>query len=199
MSKARRSDHADAAADQAVREAKAEPGAPGTMKIETVAIDSISLDPANVRRHPDRNLEAIKGSLRRFKQQKPIVVDADGVIRAGNGTYEAARALGWEKIAIVRTGLKGSEATAYGLVDNRSAELAEWDHEGLGELIRGLRADEFPIAELGWEDDDLAAMLAAAPGPEPVVPPEDFKEFDESIPTDHQCPKCGYAWSGKSA
>jgi hypothetical protein len=26
--------------------------------------------------------------------------------------------------------------------------------------------------------------------------PGDFKEYDESIETDHECPKCGYKWSG---
>jgi len=40
-------------------------------------------------------LEQIKASLRRFGQQKPIVVDATNVVRAGNGTLAAAKALGW--------------------------------------------------------------------------------------------------------
>jgi hypothetical protein len=30
-------------------------------------------------------------------------------------------------------------------------------------------------------------------------PPEDFQAVDESIQTDHQCPKCGYRWSGSTA
>ena len=59
-----------------------------------VPIDSLTPDPANVRRHPDNNLEAIKASLKRFGQQKPIVVDSADVIRAGNGTWAAAKALG---------------------------------------------------------------------------------------------------------
>ena len=29
-------------------------------------------------------------------------------------------------------------------------------------------------------------------------PPENFPEVDESIATEHECPKCGYSWSGKS-
>ena len=40
------------------------------MNIETVPIDAISPDPSNARRHPQRNLEQIKASLRRFGQQK---------------------------------------------------------------------------------------------------------------------------------
>ena len=97
------------------------------MKTERVPIDSVSLDPANVRRHGERNLATIKASLSRFGQQKPIVVDGDGIVRAGNGTWTAAKALGWKEITVVRTTLKGAEATAYAIADNRTGELAEWD------------------------------------------------------------------------
>ena len=29
-----------------------------------------------------------------------------------------------------------------------------------------------------------------------VEPPDDFKEFDESIEIEHECPRCGYKFSG---
>ncbi len=48
------------------------------LKVERVAIASLRPDPANARRHGERNLESIKASLTRFGQQKPIVVLADG-------------------------------------------------------------------------------------------------------------------------
>ena len=54
------------------------------MQIKKIAIEKLSNDPANARKHDDRNIEAIVGSLRRFGQQKPIVVDVTGVVRAGN-------------------------------------------------------------------------------------------------------------------
>ena len=73
------------------------------MKVESVAIDTLTLDPANARKHDEKNLSAIKGSLARFGQQKPIVVDHNGVVIAGNGTLEAAMALGWGSINVVRT------------------------------------------------------------------------------------------------
>src|SRR4051812_40759398 len=64
------------------------------MNVETVEISTLCPDPANVRRHSERNIETIKASLRRFGQQKPVVVDANGIVRAGNGTVAAAVALG---------------------------------------------------------------------------------------------------------
>ena len=66
------------------------------MKVESARISALTLDPCNARRHGAQNIEAVKSSLRRFGQQKPIVVDEDGVIVAGNGTVAAARELGWD-------------------------------------------------------------------------------------------------------
>jgi len=130
------------------------------MTVETVLIDSLSLDPANVRKHGERNLEAIKASLRRFGQQKPIVVDSRGVVRAGNGTLEAAKALGWREIQIVRSDLPPTELTAYSIADNRTAELAAWDTEALAKLL-----SEQELGDVGFDADELAKLSGQiAPG-----------------------------------
>jgi ParB-like chromosome segregation protein Spo0J len=134
------------------------------LAVEWVKVDSIHIDPANVRRHPERNLDTIKASLARFGQQKPIVVDADGIVRAGNGTLEAARALNWGNVAIVRTPLKGSEATAYAIADNRSSELAEWDETGLAEQLRALQSEEFDLDAVGHSGDEVDALIEKLAG-----------------------------------
>ena len=56
------------------------------MQLKRLNIADLSADPANARKHSERNIESIMASLRRFGQQKPIVVDKSGVVRAGNGT-----------------------------------------------------------------------------------------------------------------
>jgi hypothetical protein len=129
------------------------------MKVQTVPIDSVHADPANVRKHPQQNVDAIKASLVRFGQQKPIVVDASGVVRAGNGTLEAAKALGWKKIAIVRSELVNSEATAFSIADNRTSELAEWDDAGLAETLQSLKDEDFDMAAVGFTSDDMDELL----------------------------------------
>jgi ParB-like chromosome segregation protein Spo0J len=123
------------------------------MQIQTVSIDTISPDPANARKHGQRNIEAIKSSLRRFGQQKPIVVDSNGTVRAGSGTLEAARALGWTHIQIVRSELADLELTAYAIADNRTAELAEWDTEVLAQLAGGGE-----LGDVGFEEDELKTL-----------------------------------------
>lgn len=131
------------------------------LSVETVPIDSIHEDPANVRRHPDRNISAIAASLARFGQQRPILIDGKGVVRAGNGTLAAALSLGWTEISVIRTGLAGAEATAYSIADNRTAELAEWDDAGLAETLRALQSEGDPsiFAATGFADDEVDHLI----------------------------------------
>jgi ParB-like chromosome segregation protein Spo0J len=106
-------------------------------------------------------LAAIVASLRRFGQQKPIVVDCSGVVRAGNGTLEAAKQLGWETIECVETPLKGSEATAYAIADNRTAELAEWDDAILAATLNGLVVDDAELLQaVGFDEAELMKILS---------------------------------------
>ena len=156
-----------------------EPEAHAGLLVETVPLASLTPDPDNARTHPGRNLEAIVGSLRRFGQRKPIVVDADGIVRAGNGTLEAARSLGWETIAVVRTALRGPEAAAYALADNRSSDLGAWDDDRLAEQLRAIDASGLSFDGLGWDDDELGAMLDAdePAGPEEPAPAADGSEL----------------------
>ena len=129
------------------------------MKTETVPIDEPTPDPANARKHGERNLSSIIDSLKAFGQQKPIVVDRRGIVVAGNGTLEAAKRLGWTEIAIVRSELEPTQATAFGIADNRTAELAEWDDEVLRSLLDSM-------------DDEMRDVLAF-----------DSKEIDALVPS----------------
>jgi len=130
------------------------------METKRIKIDELACDPANVRAHDAKNLDAIKGSLQRFGQQKPIVVDEKGIVIAGNGTLTAARALGWDAINIVRTELAGAEATAYAIADNRTAELAERDDEALAKQLSALQIeDEALVEEAGFSDEEITKIL----------------------------------------
>jgi len=111
------------------------------LNIERRKISELKNDPANARKHSPRNLKAIRDSLDVFGQQKPIVVDSRGVVIAGNGTLEAARELGWDEIDVAVTDLDPAHAQAFGIADNRTAELAEWDTDVLGQLLEGMDSD----------------------------------------------------------
>ena len=161
------------------------------MNIEEIPIAELDLDPANVRQHDEKNLAAIKSSLKRFGQQKPIVVDPKGIVIAGNGTLTAARALGWDRIRIVRTQLEGSEATAYAIADNRTAELATWDDDALMQQLSALDLEDSALVEAaGFSAAELEGMV------DKLLHDEDessTKEIDvDSFDLAHQCPRCGF-------
>jgi hypothetical protein len=116
-------------------------------------------DPSNARTHNKANIAAIKGSLAKFGQQKPIVVTKDNIVIAGNGTLEAARELGWKELGVIYTNLSGPEAIAYALADNRTGELASWDNGILGHQLQSLWDDGFDIAEIGFDPTKYIADL----------------------------------------
>lgn len=123
--------------------------------LETLNIADLVFDPNNARKHSSKNLDAIKGSLTKFGQQKPIVVDKKNVIIAGNGTVAAAKDLGWKTIKAVRSELEGFMQSAFALADNRTSELAEWDFDVLKESLVKLEIEGFEIDAIGFSDFDL--------------------------------------------
>ncbi len=157
------------------------------MKIETIEIAALAFDPANARKHSVKNLDAIKGSLAKFGQQKPIVIDGKGVVVAGNGTLAVARDLGWKTIDAVRTKLEGAEAIAFALADNRTAELAEWDAGILNETLKSLKDLDFDLGAIGFDADFMASV-------EPDVVNEGLTDPD-AVPevTETRC-KTGDLW-----
>lgn len=142
------------------------------MQVESVEITALTADARNARKHDEVNLTAIKRSLKKFGQQKPIVIDKDNVVIAGNGTLAAAQALGWKEIKVVRSKLNLQMARAYGVADNRTAELATWDDSILGSILQELREDGWDLGDMGFDIDP-----PAKPDDEPTEPVEAIKEW----------------------
>jgi ParB-like chromosome segregation protein Spo0J len=160
------------------------------MKLENLRIQNLILDPENARQHNEQNIKAIMGSLEEFGQRKPIVITADGVIVAGNGTVEAAKRLGWLEIQAVRIpdDWTPEQTKAFALADNRTAELASWNSIKLSEQLIELEEADFKIEEFGFAKEQIAEDNK----------PEEFPTFDDVEETSHRCPKCHYEWNGKS-
>jgi hypothetical protein len=125
------------------------------MIIKRLKISDLIKDPSNVRLHSKKNIMAIKGSLAKFGQVKPIVINKDKIVIAGNGTLEAAIDLGWTDINVVISELDGINQTAYAIADNRTAELAEWDSDALGLTLKALQDEEYDLTSIGFDEDDF--------------------------------------------
>lgn len=133
-----------------------------------IPIDALTADPENARLHPDRNLDTIKRSLERFGQTYPIL-HRGGMIVAGHGRAQAAVALGWTHLAgLAVDDLSPEEAKALALIDNKSGELAEWNFEALGMLLRALPPELLDFT--GFADFERMPLLQAEWKPKPVSP-----------------------------
>jgi DNA modification methylase len=100
-----------------------------------------------LRRHPSNprrgDMDAIRASLRRFGQQRPVLALPDGTIVAGNHTFQGTVDEGWTHCAVVRSDLTEAEVDAYLAADNRTGDLGTYDDEVLARLLQPLYDDGF--------------------------------------------------------
>jgi hypothetical protein len=183
-----------------------EPAAVGPERT-MIGIGDLVPDPNNARRHTPRNVGTIVDALHKVGAARSIVIDENDVILAGNATVEAAGEAGIEKVMVVeadgntlvavkRTNLTPKQKAQLALLDNRAAELAEWDEQMVLAVQKTHGLEPMEIGFTQDELDKLAADAVATPD-DPVAPPDDFGSYDENIETEYECPKCHYSWSGK--
>jgi hypothetical protein len=132
------------------------------------------------------------------------VVDSQNVVRAGNGTLEAARAAGITKALIIETDGKqlvvvkrpswsSEQALAYSVADNRTGELSHFDDDSLKAMMNSLAGNVGLVGALGFDEKEIAKLLAASPLPmaAPATPEVREVSFTAAVaPLEHECPKC---------
>jgi ParB-like chromosome segregation protein Spo0J len=163
-----------------------------------VEIDSIAPDPANARLHSPRNIDAIKGSLRAFRQQTPVVVDSRGIIRKGNGTWQAGKALGWTHIAAIVSDLSATELSGYAIADNRAGDPevgSTFDNNALAATLEALRDEQgFDVTATGFTMDEVAALIASSRGDDLPADASGVALDDAALAGEVEtvtCPHCG--------
>jgi hypothetical protein len=144
--------------------------------------------PKNPRLHPDAQIKALGGIL-----EQVGIADALLVYRAEDGVLTIidghCRGENWQDVKWPCLVLDVTDA---------EAELVLATHDPLtgmaivdaDKMQRLLDSVEIECAEL------LEALRGEQRESEDKEAPEDFTEYDEDIDTEHQCPKCGYSWSG---
>jgi len=146
-------------------------------------LSDLKPDQNNARKHNPRNIGMVANSLREVGAARSGVIDEDGNILAGNGTYEALSEAGIEKVKIVqadgnewvvvqRKGLSEKQKLKLALYDNRSAELAEWDKEVLADI-------DPEIMESMFSTDELEDLLDNVGGSEGLDGEDDVPEAPE--------------------
>lgn len=125
----------------------------------------------NAKKHPQKQVEQIANSIKRFGMNQPIVVDKDGVIIVGHGRYEAIKHLGLDlkpEWVVKKEDLTPEEVNAYRLADNKLNE-SDWDMELVTEELKGLDEE---LLELTGFDKDLIIEPDEKDDEVPDVPEE---------------------------
>jgi DNA modification methylase len=135
-------------------------------RIEHRKLADLTPYPRNPRHHSDAQIAQIAGSIAQFGFNAPILIDSRGSIIAGHGRYLASLKLGLDTVpVVVLDHLSETEKRAYLLADNKLAELSSFDDDLLREELAGLRDVDIDLGALGFDDDELAVLLADAESP----------------------------------
>src|SRR5450432_2374755 len=129
--------------------------------IELWLIDKLVPYARNPRTHSDAQVAQIAASIAEYGFNNPSLVDTKAGIIAGHGRLLAARKLGLGEVpVIVLDHLSEAQKRAYIIADNQLALNAGWDEDILRAELAALRAEDFDIDLIGFDDRDLAQLLA---------------------------------------
>jgi DNA modification methylase len=132
-------------------------------QIEYVKTSKLVPYARNSRTHSDEQVAQICASIKEFGFTNPVLIDGEGVIIAGHGRTMAAQRLDMKEVPCLRLGhLTDAQKKAYVIADNKLALNAGWDDEMLAIELKELNAEDFDLSLTGFDDDELAALLAEA-------------------------------------
>lgn len=127
------------------------------MKIVKKRLDELKKPERNIRLHTDKQIKEFRRSIEMFGQIRPIVIDENNVILAGNGLAETLRSMGrTEADCYVVTGLTENEKKKLMLADNRIFDLGVDDMAAFDAFILELK-DDLDIP--GFDEDMLKSLV----------------------------------------
>jgi len=113
-------------------------------------------------RHNEEAVAAVVKSIEQFGKIAPIIVNEKLRICAGHTRFKAAIERGERTFpTLIVPGLTGERFKAYNIADNQTASIAQWDTQGLAEIIKELQDEGFPTETLGFAEDQLDEILAS--------------------------------------
>lgn len=131
-------------------------------RIEHWPLETLIPYARNPRTHSDAQVAQIAASIAEFGFNNPILVDTKAASFAGHGRLLAARKLGLKEVpVIVLDHLTEAQKRAYIIADNQLALNAGWNDELLGIELAALQQEDFDLSLIGFEDEELARLLAA--------------------------------------
>lgn len=128
------------------------------MQVTKLPLSELKRPEKNVRMHTDKQIAEFKRSVEMFGQIRPIVVDENYVMLAGNGLYDTLLSMGrTEADCYVVTGLSEKEKKKLMLADNRIFDLGVDDMDAFDALIAEL-GDDLDVP--GYDEELLQSLIA---------------------------------------
>jgi DNA modification methylase len=116
-------------------------------------------------RNPRKNdlaVDRMCGSIREFGFKIPCLVRSDGEVVDGHLRLKAARKLGITEIPVILCDeWTPAQVKAFRLMVNRSVTWADWDEDLLALELQGIQELDFDLSLTGFDDVELAQLLAA--------------------------------------
>ena len=128
------------------------------MEIITMKLVDLVKPEKNVRIHTEQQLKEFQRSVKMFGQIRPIVVDENNVILAGNGLYETLIAMGKETADVYKYGnLTENQKKKLMIADNKIFSLGIENLDTLNSFLEDLQGDlDIP----GFDEDILKQMVS---------------------------------------
>src|ERR1700733_3414361 len=135
-------------------------------------------------RNPRKNDAAVDRmccSIKEFGFKIPCLVLSDGEVVDGHLRLKAARKLGITEIPVILCDeWTPAQVRAFRLMVNRSVSWAEWDEELLSQELLALKALDFDLGLTGFEDEELARLLAAQDAAEGLTDEDSIPELSDT-------------------
>ena len=113
----------------------------------------------NNKKHPERQLVKIVASIKEYGFKNPVLIDKNDVIISGHGRTLAAERIGMEEVPCIDcSDLNSKQVKALRLMDNKSAELAEWDFDNIKAELEELKLEEFDIDLTGFDLEEFKGV-----------------------------------------
>jgi len=142
----------------------------------------------NPRTHTPEQIAQVAASIREFGWTNPILVGADNDVIAGHARLLAARKLGMTEVPVIQLGhLTEAQRRALVIADNQLALNAGWSDETLRLELQALQEADFDLSLVGFDDGELARLLAAQDAVEGLTDEDaipDVPETPISVPGD---------------
>ena len=130
------------------------------MEIITMKLVDLVKPEKNVRINTEQQLKEFQRSVKMFGQIRPIVVDENNVILAGNGLYETLIAMGKETADVYKyDNLTENQKKQLMIADNKIFSLGIENLDTLNSFLEDLQGDlDIP----GFDEDILKQMVSEA-------------------------------------